>query len=449
MKKIALLSTMLSLVLLAQAQYESIKNKLLIVTPKNLQEAKEDVDKKMSNAKFASKPEAYMLKATIYAYLAADSTNKATGKSDAFEQEAEASLKKYQEMDASAELIKDPIYRNAAIGLYEKLFNEGYDYYQSKKYAESYSKFKKVSEYSDLLIKNQLLNSPVDTNVLILAAFTADNSDQKAEAVKYYKRLADANVTGDSYENVYRFLVTYYFTNKDMDSFEKYKALGLKYYPKSEFFTYDKVDFAVGLETDFDKKLAAIDELLVSDPNNYKANMNLVELAFEALHSEKDDVKKPANPAKLEEKMLKALTSLQQTRPEDPLPFVVMGDHYINMSILADKKREEHVADMRKRNKPGTPASKEDIAKRDQLEKEYEAIYYKATEPYEKGAALYAKKGNDLNAQEKQQYKKIAGYLGDIYTFKAARSKNAKPAEIAKFEAEAKKWNDIYGSIGR
>ncbi len=133
MKKIALLSTMLSLVLLAQAQYESIKNKLLIVTPKNLQEAKEDVDKKMTNAKFAAKPEAYMLKATVYAYLAADSTNKATGKSDAYEQEAEASLKKYQEMDASGELIKDPIYRNAPIGLYEKLFNEGYEYYQSKK----------------------------------------------------------------------------------------------------------------------------------------------------------------------------------------------------------------------------------------------------------------------------------------------------------------------------
>lgn len=451
MKKIALLTTMLSLVVMVQAQYESIKNKLLIATPKNIQDAKDDVDKKMTNAKFTSKPEAYILKATIYSYLSSDSATRAAGKAGPYQEEAETTLKKYLELDPTGDLISDPIYRNGPINLYGNLFNEGYELYQAKKYAESFNKFKKVSDYSDLLSKHKQLNSNVDTNVLILAAYTADNSDQKDEAAKFYQRLADAGVSGESYENVYRFLVTHYFSKGDMANFEKNKVLGAKYYPKSEFFTYDKVDFAVGLAEGLPAKLEAIDALLANDPDNYKANMSLVELAFSALHSEKEeDGGVPAKDrAKLEERMLKALTKLQQTKPEDPLPFVVMGDHYINISIQADKKREDHVADMRKRNKPGTPASKEDIAKRDALEKDYETVYFKAIEPYEKAAAIYGSKVGSLTDQEKQQYKKVAGYLGDLYTFKASRAKGAKPAEVAKLEADAKKWNDIYDTIKR
>lgn len=445
MKKIALLSTLLTLAILVQAQYDNIKNKLLIPSLKSIEDAKSDVDKKMTNAKFASKAEAYILKATIYSYLAADSGYKAQGKAAPLQTEAETAFAKYVEMDPSQDLIKDPVYRNAAINLYSNLFDQGYQFYNDKKYAESFDKFKKVAEYSDVLGKNQLLSSTVDTNTLILAAYTAEMSNQKEEAAKYYGKLADAKVSGDNYESVYRFLVTYYFGKKDMENFEKYKALGGQMYPKSEFFTYDKVDFAVGLETDFDAKIAALDQQLQADPNSYKANMSLVELAFEALHSEKEDKPQPKDPAALEQKMLTALDKLAQIKPEEELSYLIKGDHYINLSIQADKKREEHAAAMKQRTKPGTSASKEDIAKRTQLDDEYAAVFEKALAPYEKACELFGKR-SDLNNNEKQQYKKAAGYLGDIYTMKAARARS-KPAEATKFEALAKKWNDLYGSI--
>ena len=76
MKKITFTLTMLMLALFLHAQnYDEIKQNVML---NQYKKAKEDLDKKMSNAKFASKPEAYILKSTIYAAMAADSVEAST-----------------------------------------------------------------------------------------------------------------------------------------------------------------------------------------------------------------------------------------------------------------------------------------------------------------------------------------------------------------------------------
>lgn len=444
MKKVSLLFTLLIVAIFSHAQYDAIKNKLLYGTTKFLEEAKADFDKKQSNAKFMSRPEAYLLKASVYSYLGSDSSYRADGKSAPLMQEAAAAFEKYIEMDPKGELLKDPIYRYAPINVYSDLFDQGYEFYKANKWAESFAKYKEVARYSDILGQHQLLTAPLDTNTLILAAYTAEMANLKEDAAHYYGKLADAKVSGPNYESVYRFLVTHNFQKKDMAGFEKYKTLGGQLYPESEFFTYDEVDFAVGLETDFDKKIAALDEQLKANPNNYKANLSMVELGFDALHSEREDAPKPADPKAIEQKMLVSLDKVIELKPEEELAYLIKGDHYINLSIAADKKREEHAKDMKARTKPGTAASKEDVAKRDQLDNEYMETIDKAREPYEKACEILGRK-SELNGNDRQQYKKAAGYLGDIYQMKASRTKVK--ADATKFEALAKKWNDVYGSI--
>src|SRR5689334_4646364 len=120
MKKIPLLLTMLALTVFAHAQYDEIKNAILL---NKIKDAKESLDKKWSNAKFVSKPEAYILKATIYGTLAADSANQATPQGAQYQAEAESAFKKYVEMEPSLELMKDPVYRNGPISIYTYLFN--------------------------------------------------------------------------------------------------------------------------------------------------------------------------------------------------------------------------------------------------------------------------------------------------------------------------------------
>ncbi|HRF19232.1 MAG TPA: hypothetical protein PK977_13750, partial [Chitinophagaceae bacterium] len=88
-------------------------------------------------------------------------------------------------------------------------------------------------------------------------------------------------------------------------------------------------------------------------------------------------------------------------------------------------------------------------AKRDMLDKKYGDDLDQAREPYEKAGAILAdraSKEGGLELREKEQYKKVANYLSEIYGYKRVQAKS-KPADQAKFQAEEKKWNEIYDSI--
>ena len=415
MKKITFSLLMLMLAFIVKAQsYDEIKQYVMLGQYKK---AKEDVDKRMTNAKFAAKPEAYILKATIYSALAADSATALTPEAATLRSEAEAALKKYQEMDPKMELVKDPVYQNAPIRIYSSLFSVGYKQYEEKKFSEAFETFKKVDAYSKVLSEQKLLNSALDTNVVILAGITAESSGNKAEAAKYYQRLADARITGANYESVYRFLVTHYFTAKDMENFEKYKALGKELYPQSEYFTYDKTDFAVGLEASFDSKMKSLEEVLAKDPTNYKANLSMGQLIYDTLNSKVEGAVPPANAEELEKKMVAAFNKAGEAKGDEALPYLVIGDYFVMLKAEKLKKSD----------------------------KKYGEYLEAGREPYEKAAAVFSKK-TTMSGSDKQQYKKAAGFLEDIYNFKKEQAKG-KPAEIAKYTAEAKKWGDLYLSI--
>ena len=415
MKKIIFTVTILLLAFYLKAQsYDDIKQFMMLGQYKK---AKEDVDKRMSNSRFASKPEAFILKATIYSTLAADSAVQNTPEGAALLDESEAAFAKYLEMDPGQSLVKDPVYKGAAINIYSNLFSMGYKNYEAKKWDEAFKTFKKVDHYSGILIKNEFLNTQLDTNVVILAAITAESSNNKEDAAKYYSRLADAKIAGPNYESIYRFLVTHFFTTKDMEKFDKYKSLGKQLYPDSEFFTYDKTDFAIGLEENFEAKMRALEDVLAKDPGNYKANLSMGQIIYDTLNSKEEGATPPANAEELEKKMVAAFNKAGEAKPDAELPYLVIGDYFV--MLKADKVKKS--------------------------DKKYGEYLEAGREPYEKAAAILAKK-SELSASDKQQYKKAAGYLEDIYNYKKEQAK-AKPAEAAKFAAEAKKWGDLYQSI--
>jgi hypothetical protein len=415
MKKILFSLTVLVLALTVNAQsYDEIKQMMMLGQYKK---AKEDVDKRMGNAKFASKPEAYALKATIYSALASDSSVMNTPEGVALRTEAEAAFNKYKEMEPGMALLQDPIYKNSAVSLYSLYFNIGYKQYEAKNFAEAFTTFKKVDDYSAILHQQKLLASALDTNVVILAAITAESSGNKDEAAKYYSRIADAKLKGENYESIYRYLVTHYFTKNDMANFEKYKALGKELYPNSDFFTYDKTDFAMGLEGSFDKKMKSLEEVLSKDPNDYKANLSLGQLIYDTLNSKVEGAVLPANAAELEQRMVDAFNKAGESKGDEALPYLVVGDYFVMLQAEKVKRSD----------------------------KKYGEFLEAGRVPYEKAAAVFAKKDH-LSASDKQQYKKAAGFLEDIYNYKKEQAKG-KPADISKYTAEAKKWGDLYLSI--
>ena len=443
MKKILLFLSVCLAGFVADAQsYESIKNMVILTQYKK---AKEDLDKAMGTAKFASKPEAYILKTVVYAALSMDEETKNTPAGDQLTVDGDAAFKKFKEMDPSMSLMSDLVYQNGPVNLYSSYYSSGYNDYSGKKWDAAFAKLKKAVTYSDLLIDKKILNVSIDTNVLILAGITAEKSNHKDEAAGYYSRLADKKIIGDGFESVYRFLVSFYFGKKDYNSFEKYKAIGQELFPKSEFFFFDKIDFAVGLETSLPAKIKAVEEVLATDPNNFKANEWMGEIIYRAFNPLKDDAPESFDSAAMESKMINAFNKAGTIQPDSIDAFLYLGDHFYNKSEKINEQRTAHVADMKKRTKPGTMASKEDIAKRDLLDKQYGEALETERIPYEKGAAIFAVKTN-LTIREKAQYRNLSGKIADVYTFKKIQAKG-KPADMAKYEAEEKKWNERYESI--
>ncbi len=434
MKKIVALGTMLSFVVgsVFAQKYDTYKNYLLLGQVKK---GKEEFDKKLSDEKFMSKPEAYILKNALYVGNALDSTQAA--QAPGYINEAYAAFKKYLEMDPSAALVaKEENYKNGVLNLRWWLFNSGYQDYQNKAWAEGLPKFEKAFEVSNFLIAQKDLPGPIDTNTVILAGVLAENSKNTEAAVKYYKILADLKLNDASYEDVYRYLVRHYVGVKDDQNFEKYRALGKELYPKSEFFEYDKVDFAVGLEENWTAKITSLEGVLANDPNNYKANAIIGELIYDTLNSRKEGAVRPANADELEAKMVKHLNKASEVNAEKASQnFIYLGDHFMNKS----ETQAEIIREIKRKAKPGTKPTAEDAQKLKDLQVSYDKDYDLMKDYYEKAAVIFSKK-SELDRTEQRQYKIIVGNLAQYYSVKR---EGAKGADLAKYIAEEKKWNDL------
>ena len=143
--------------------------------------------------------------------------------------------------------------------------------------------------------------------------------------------------------------------------------------------------------------------------------------------------------------MIAAFNKAFELQPDSIDGYLYLGDHLYIKSDKINQQRTAHSDDMKKRTKPGVPFSKEDVAKRDLLTKQYSDALDAMKIPYEKSAAIFAAK-TTLTAREKSQYRNLAGKIADIYTFKKNQAKG-NPSEVTKYEALEKKWNDKYDSI--
>ena len=146
--------------------YDEAKNMLLI---RNYKKAKEILDKNWSNAKFVSKPEAYILKANILAGLAGDSSM--ASEAPALRTQAMEALMKYRELDPKLTVLVEPgsVYTNGPIGMYGAYFNSGIASYQKKDWPAAYENFKTAVQLSDFLRENKLADIKLDTNGILLA----------------------------------------------------------------------------------------------------------------------------------------------------------------------------------------------------------------------------------------------------------------------------------------
>lgn len=419
-------------------KYDDIKGMLAIG---QIAKAKDLYDKNSANEKFFTKPEGYLIKATIFSLVALDSTKAADA--DKNRTQADEAIQKYKEMDPEMKLLDDPTYKNTPFNLYASYFNSGVNDINDKDYESAYKKFINTVAYADLMIAKKITDRKMDTAAIYYAGLLAENIKRPDEAVKYYKRISDEKIkeyNGTSYESVYQGLVRYYAINNDNANFEKYKALGKELYPDSEFFTFTMLDFAIGGSTDLDEKVASLEKYIASNPNDYNATISLAELIYGTIDSRKEGAVIPANADELEAKMLKALDKAASLNPSETQPVLLLGDHYF---LKAEKLRDAMVSAETDLTKKGAKATAQDKQKFADAKKAYNDAYDIAKTNYEKAADLFSKI-TDLDANKKRSYRIIAGNLAEYYSYKI---EDAKGADRDKYAALEKKWDDLFSKL--
>ncbi|WP_084490144.1 hypothetical protein [Niabella ginsenosidivorans] len=435
MKKLFLIGVAVMSAAAGYAQkYDGIKAALLT---NNLAEAHKAYDKESTNEKFFSKPEGYIIKTYLFAADALDSSKAADAEKN--REEAFAAFSKYREMDPS---MKDlDTYKNAPYQLYAAYFNSGVADINAKNYEAAYNKFKNVVDLSDVLIAKKInLPGPIDTNANYYAGILAETVKKTDEAAKYNTRLADLKVHEPKDSTIYQSLVRYYAAKNDDANFEKYKALGKELYPQSPFFSYNKLDFAIGGSSSFEEKVANLEKIVASTPDDYNANLALGEAIFEKLDRSKEGEAKPANYDELEGKMITALKKASSIKSSEIQPILLMGDHYMSKaSSLEDAMR----AAEKELDGKGAKATAADKQKYADAKKAYVDEYALAAENFEKAADMLSKV-NPLDNVQKRQYYIIAGNLAQYYFF---IGQDAKGADKAKYNALEKKYDSLYKSL--
>jgi hypothetical protein len=407
MKKYLLCCIAAGSILSAQAQ--DVKKVKGLLEKNNMADAKTMIEQVLANPKSQKNVEAWYLKTKIYSTISADPAMR--GQFPDTRMPAFESLKKMMELDSNqSKMLLTLDNFKPAYDLYTGGFQQGADLYNAEKYNDALTVFREVATVGEYIYGRGWGLFKLDTTITYYSALAAMNAKKEDEAIGYFKRLADANVSGGTeYSTPYRFLAKHYFDKKDEANMTKYVNAGLALYPKDDYMPLLLVDF-YREKGDKPALYAKFDELLVQNPNNFDMSMEYANELFGETHVSELS-KKPANYdancAKIEMLYRKA----GEIKPESVDPKLSLGKHFYNQMLLRDEE-----ASKIKGAKP------EDVKKRNDVNALSVAMADKAIVPLEEVFKYYDSMGK-LKVGEKSNFKSSCSLLTYCYEKKKDKAK--------------------------
>ena len=236
----------------------------------------------------------------------------------------------------------------------------------------------------------------------------ATQSKKNDEAMMYYKKITDANVTEPQYVEVYQVLAEFYEKKKDSVNLAAILEKGRRIYPTNGY--WDEIELKTISEKGNKAELYAhYDELIAKKPNEYTLNYNY---AIELYNSIYTPDKRPANETELKAKLTTVLkNTIALDKGIDAT--VLMTNHLYN--VAADLST---AGTMIKGIKPEDKAKKAELKKQSN-EKMDECIAYCNS------AITWYEAQPSLKTSQKNVYKNVIGYLIDMYGVKGDTKKVA------------------------
>lgn len=419
----------------AQAQVDG--NISTFAQLKQWEKAKDELDKALNNPKLKEKDKPLLMlwKVEIYSEFYLDATLYA--KYPDAEVQALNALNDYKKIDPSMQTLKDQNFLFSVNNLYSQSINYGNDGLKEQDWTKSYKYFSTCLTFMHFMNDNGLLATKisVDTITTLYTAYAAQNAKMLPEAAKYYQELADIKLGGKDYEDIYKFLLTYYSeTNPNDDSFNKYLAIAKELYPEDAALwnDYEMNKMTAGLSvTDLMKKY--LEEKAAGTLNEEK----IVSYAQELATADKDRLEGLDSATKMELKKVSAEafgTAYNLNSSMGLYAFnagVVYYGIYDNLSDRYASYRGE---------------GKDLAAKRTAIENEQKGYADTAIFWLEK-AYTTLKAKTDRTHPETTSLNRTCGYLSNLYAWKRDKTKGADPKNYDIFDAKYKQYDAEYDTF--
>ncbi|MEO6537056.1 MAG: hypothetical protein ABIT07_11115 [Ferruginibacter sp.] len=393
-----------------------------LVDKRKYREAKTAIDKFFTDPKNNENANGWYYKARIYNYLSYDSSvaknEKYSLKSTAYD-----AFKKYQVLDTKDIRMKFENYASY-LDLYGGVYDLGAQQFNAKEYEAAFESFKKANEIKDYMVGknytyNQLVLHPLDTALVLNIAISAMQAKKEAEAITYYRKLADADVAGKDYLEVYQFLADQYSKNKDSASFQQILEKGKRIYPTDGYWNELELK-AVGNKGDRTALYAKYEELLAKNPADFTTAYNYSIELYNSLYGR--DVPKPSDVAATKTKLTSVLKS------------AITSDKGIDATVLMVNHLFNCAADYSTSASLIKSAKPEDVKKKAAL-KSLSVKQMDECIPYAEAVVKYYDAQTNLKSSQKASYQNILGYLSDMYN---AKNDLKKAAEYDKKKATIK-----------
>ncbi len=414
MKKLFILCALFFTQLFSYAQDLEDINEML--GKMKYQEAKEAIDKYLQNPKKEKDAEAWYYKGRIYSSLS-QQENMDPSLSFELKNEAFVAFKKNQSLDAKDVLLLFEGY-NSYLNLYSGYYDLGSVFFGAKKYKDAINSFKKAIDVKDyILIKKYEYPGvklyALDTSIVFNIAICALQDKNEAEAVNYFKILADANVVAEGYKDFYEFVADYYERKNEESNLISFLNKARKLYPDDE--VWNDLEIKQAGKTGDEKILfTKYEEMIAKQPNSFLLTYNYSAELYNKLHGKDaaEDVDSLASNKLIE--YLKI--AIKNEGEKDVLATMLLTNHLYNTSAI-----KINLSNIIKGNKPA------DIKQKSLLKSQSNKLMDDCIVYAERVESFYTNLSNKTPIQ-KANLKKVLNYLEDIYGLK----KNA--AKLAEYQ---------------
>ncbi len=299
-----------------------------------LPDAKTEIDKVLAVDKNQKNAEAWYYKLKIYNAIAAN-PQLSVQFPDARDQAFDA-LKKYVDLDEKDKklvLLQLDGYKPVN-EIYQGYFQVGANMYNAKSYDTALRNFNGALQISGYMNSKGWTTLKIDTTSTLYAGISAEKAGKKDTAAIYYSRLADAKISTINNSNmidIYKWLVDYYNTKKDVANTRKYIAIAKQLYPDDLFWPSTELDNARAAGNK-DSLFVLYDTIVSHFPKNYLFFFNFG-LELYQYASDTSSGQKPANADALTAKAQDMLKKCLDLQPDYPQAALVLGQISYNAGV--------------------------------------------------------------------------------------------------------------------